>query len=224
VVFKDLNEDGKWDSEREPGIPGFPVELRSASGDRDRSMVIRTDRSGRYRFEWLGVGVYQVTALAPPGAKPTTENPLLVTLAKLPDGNVTRFDRAHFGMSILVPPIEKIFGPVDVGPASTHGTEIDTSFVVLDPGPDRSYIYFLRIEPPMIMSPMPMWLDEAEVWLNEELIFKFDCPADSLCPPPSVRPLIERGIKIEGENRFRARVTGNEYLMLLMSIEREIAR
>jgi hypothetical protein len=221
VVFKDLNEDGKWDSEREPGIPEFPVELRPAAADPERTMIIRTDRSGRYRFEGLGVGVYQVTAMAAPGAKHTTENPLLVTLVELPDGTVTRFDSAHFGMSMLIPPIARIFGPVSVGPASPNGTEIDTTFVVIDPDPPLPKLYYLRIEPPMTIRYVPMWLDEAEVWLNEELIFKFDCPEDSLCYPQAVYTLIERGIKVDGENRFRARVTGNEDLMLFMSIERK---
>jgi hypothetical protein len=217
-----LNEDGEWDGEREPGIPEFQVELRSAAGDTGRTMIVRTDRSGHYRFDELGVGVYQVTALAPPGAKCTTENPLLVTLIELPDGTIARFERAHFGLSMLLPPIERIFGPVGVGPATTNGTEIDTSFVVFDRDPPLPKLYFLRIEPPLTFRAVPMWLDEAEVWLNDEMVFKFDCPADSLCYPPSIRTLIEPGIKIEGENRFRARVTGNEELMLFMSIEREI--
>ncbi len=221
VVFRDLNENGWWDSETEPGIPDFPVELRPAAADPERTKVIRTDRLGRYLFHGLGAGVYQVTAMGMPGAKVTTDNPLLVTLVEHPDGTVSRFDRAHFGFSMLIPPIARIFGPVGVGPASPNGTELDTTFVVMDPDPPLPKLYFLRIEPPMTFRYVPMWVDEAEVWLNEELIFKFNCPADSLCYPPAVYTLIEQGIKPDGENRFRARVTGNEDLMLFMSIERK---
>ncbi|UCG50891.1 MAG: hypothetical protein JSW58_11910 [Candidatus Latescibacterota bacterium] len=222
VVFHDLNGDGVYSRDLEPGVPDIPVILKWASGDSANEITAHTDHFGRYGVGGLDAGVYEVTAMIPPGMTLTTPNPLLVTLVEFPDGTVTSFLEAHFGVTMHVPPFERIFGPIPVGPWSHLGTEVDTTFVVFDPGPSRPYLYYLRIEPPLTFRPVAMYLDEAEVWLNDEMIFKFECPADTLCRPPSVRPVLEPGLVIEGENRFRAKVLGSEELMVSISIEREV--
>ncbi len=102
VVFQDVNENGVYDRDIENGIPGVPVELVAAWGDSNRTtvaIVAYTDRLGRYEFGNLPAGVYKVTMLADQWARLTTPNPLLVTLVGLPDGTVSSFLEAHFGVA-----------------------------------------------------------------------------------------------------------------------------
>ncbi len=227
VVFRDLNRNGVHDDNSEPGIPDFPVVLRAASGDSTLIRNVRTDRLGRYGFRGLEAGVYEVAAMGLLGMRFTTPNPILVTLIELPDGRVSRFTEADFGTTALVPPIERVFGPVPVGPGSELGTHVDSSFVVHPPMPTdlpRRYLWYVRVEPPMLMGPQPIYINQASVSIDEQLVFKFECRSDSLCFPPFARVLLEPPGLGEGEHTISIDVLGNERSFLLISVEREEMR
>ena len=159
VVFKDRDQDGHFDPEHDTGIAGIPIELRPTGGEPTRPRVIDTNRDGRYGFEGLPAGVYKVTIVPLPGMKLTTPPELLVTLIELADGTVSSFFDANFGATPLVP-FERVFGPILVGPASPFGARVDTLVVIPPPPPtfrEVDYVYFVRVEPPMVMGPYPMF-------------------------------------------------------------------
>jgi len=228
VVFQDVNENGVYDRDVETGIPDVPVELVAAWGDSNQTTVAvlgYTDRLGRYEFGSLPAGVYKVTMLADPWARLTTPNPLLVTLVGLPDGTVSSFLEAHFGVAGFVPPPpqpQPVFGPVPVGPGSWLGTRVDTTFVIpppMPPFPPEGNIYYLRVEPPAVMGPYPMWIDKVTVLIDGQGVYKFDCPGDSLCFPPADRLPLDPALTGDGEHTILIEVLGSEMSWVDVSIE-----
>jgi hypothetical protein len=227
IVFKDLNRNGIYDGESEPGVPNIAVALRAASGDTRLGRVVHTDRLGRYGFRGLHAGVYEVAAMGLLGMSFTSPNPILVTLVELPDGTVSSFTDADFGTTPLYPPIERFFGPAPVGPGSELGTHVDSSFVVPPPVPTdlpRPHNYFVRVEPPMLMGPRPIYITEADVSIDGQSVFEFECRGDSLCLPPVARVLLEPPGLAEGEHMICIDVLGSEGSFLLISVEREELR
>jgi hypothetical protein len=232
IVFNDLNGNGLKETS-EPGIGGVTVTVNSAPGESAGFAKVRYDRTnerGHYAVGDLEAGLYTVEALPRPEWRSTTPNPLLVTLIELPDGRVDHFTHAHFGFdNVPAPEAEVLFGPLPVGPMSPHGGWADTSFVVHEV--DCTSRYFLNVVPPPILGPWPMIIDTAEVWINQELVFLYICPRDvgidtlSYCPPPLARPLLEPGGLIqEGENTITMHVVGNEWAVLLFSVERDFCK
>jgi hypothetical protein len=225
VVFKDENRDGMYQPEHERGIPGIPIEIRPAGDGASRPpRVVETDREGRYLYAGLNAGVYTVKIMSPPGMALTTPRELLVTLIELPDGMVGNFLDAHFGATPLVPPFETLFGPVPVGPGSPFGERVDTLVVVPPPDPTFravDYVYFVRVEPPMLMGPYPLYISKAAVQIDEELVFKYECGPDGFCPPPAARVMLERGTDLAGEHRLVMDVMGEDRSFLMISLERE---
>jgi hypothetical protein len=222
VVFNDVNGDGVRGS-TEPGIPGIFVELRPSA--REILYRARTDANGRYVFADLTADVYRAEAQADPsrGMRPTTPNPLIVTLVELPDGTVSDFDGADFGFLVGPPlPGAPIFGPVNVGPGSSTGTVLDSTFVV--PLFFAPVQFFLVVTPPPVFGPLPMRIDKAEVAIDGTTVWEFVCqpPDTALCMPAAKVPLdlyvprtddLERHIRITTE--------GNERSFLMYSIVAE---
>lgn len=228
VVFYDTNENGLYDADIELGIPGVPVELAATWGDSARTTVAivgTTDNSGRYEFENLPAGVYKVTALTRAWVRFTTANPLLVTLVELPDGTVSSFLEAHFGVTggILPPPEPGVvFGPAPVGPGSPLGTRVDSTFVVppaMPPFPPVGNVYYLRVEPPMVAGPYPVWIEKVSVWIDGRGVYKFDCPPDSLCFPPVDWLPLDSVLTTEGQHTISIEALGKESSFVLVSIE-----
>ena len=227
VVFRDLDEDGVYDDD-ERGIPGVPVELAFAWGDSNQTtlgIVGQTDREGRYEFANLPAGIYRIMVLLDPWVRFTTSNPLLVTLVELPDGTVGSFLDAHFGVAGIIPPPPPgyaVFGPIEVGPASPFGTEVDTTLVIgppMPPFPPEGDVYYIRVEPPAVMGPYPIYIDEVTVRIDGQGVYKFDCPPDSLCPAPADLVLIDPALTGAGEHAISIKVTGNEFAFLYVSVE-----
>jgi hypothetical protein len=229
VVFSDLDEDGVRD-DGEMGIANVPVELVYGRGDSAATTLAilgHTDPRGHYEFVDLPAGIYLVTARLQ--ARFTTPNPLLVTLVELSDGNVSSFLDAHFGVAGDIipppppPPVDWVFGPVPVGPGSGFGTEFDSTFVIPPPMPPYpgDVRYFVRVEAPAIMGPYPMFIDEISVAIDGRLVYKFECPPDSLCPPPSDKVPLDSRLMEEGEHAISIEVLGSDMAFSLVGIERD---
>lgn len=216
IVFSDLNGDGQFDMHTEPGIPGTVVGLRPSA--REILYRTRTDHRGRYAFGKLTADVYTLRAHGVGDMRPTTPNPLIVTLVELPDSTVTGFDGAHFGfLGAPLPPQALIFGPVPVGPASPLGAELDSTFVV----PDffAPVDLFLRVIPSPILGPLRMHVDEASVAINDTIVWTFVCETpDSICMP-AAKVLLDPAL--HGENTISIRVLGDPRSFLLFSIHAE---
>lgn len=230
VVFEDLDGNGVYE-DAERGIAGVAVELRKPSEDSASTggaIVVHTDPLGRYAFSGLSEGVHRVEALLPPGAAPTTPNPLLVALVVLPDGTVSSFLKAHFGVSpLLPPPPEFVFGPVPVGPASPNGTRVDSTFTIgppMPPFPPQGDLYYVRIEPPPVMGPLPMFIGKIAVTLDGQVVYKFECPPDTLCPAFFDRVPIDPALTVPGEHEISIGVMGSEFSFLLVGIEHGVLR
>ena len=226
IVFHDINENGIRER-YEPGIPNVAVRLQGAPEDsitEAASIVVRTDRDGHYIFDGLLAGVYEVRVLLPPDARPTTSNPLLVALVELPDGKVSSFLSAHFGLALYAPPPppDWIFGPVPVGPA--FETRVDSTFMVpppMPPFPPEGEMYYVRVEPPPVMGPYPMFIDKVTVTIDNEVVFKFECPPDTLCPVRRERVPIDPALMEEGEHAISIEVLGSELTFVLVGVERD---
>jgi len=222
VVFNDLNGDGMRGS-AEPGIPGVLVTLKPSV--RENLYRTRTDINGRYLFPDLTADVYQVAAHADPNTsmRPTTPNPLVVTLVELDDGTVSDFEHADFGFHFAVPPIPTlVFGPVDVGPGSPNGTVLDTTFSV--PLFFAPVNFYLLVYPPPIAGPLPLRIDRAEVVIDDATVWDFVCvPPDTLlCAPMAKVPL---NLYLDGndnlERHIRITTEGDERSFLTYSIVAE---
>jgi hypothetical protein len=217
VVFHDLNENGEYEPNVEPGIPGIVVDLMPS----EHEVLYRreTDRTGAYVFEGLDPDVYKAEAHPGPNMRPTTPNPLIVTLVRRPDGTVSDLQGVNFGFTVMEPPPPSflIFGPVDVGPGSPSGTELDTIFTVPD-----FFVpvdLFLRVVPPPIMGPWPIHIDEARVDINGAKVWEFVCPRDTICTPAD-RVLLDPNLTGR-ENTIHIRAVGDERSFLMFSIEGE---
>ncbi|MDH3215510.1 MAG: hypothetical protein OEN01_04355 [Candidatus Krumholzibacteria bacterium] len=215
IVFNDLNGNGEFDPNVEPGIADFPVEM--VPSQREVVYRTRTDERGRYLFPELTADVYRVTAIGGPGMEPTTPNPLIVTLVQRPDGTVSSFDGANFGFWVEPTPLPiPLFGPVPVGPASPNGTELDSTFVVPD-----FFVpvdLYLTVVPPPILGPFPLDIDEASVAINGITVWDFECvPPDSVCMP-AARVLLDPSATMR-ENTIRMRAVGDPRSLLLFAIE-----
>jgi len=213
IVFKDLDGDGELDMNIEPGIPGVVVEARPSA--REILYRTRTDRDGHYKFDDLSADVYTVKAHAE-HMKPTSPNPLIVTLVELPDSSVSGFDDADFGFQGgPMPPNPSIFGPVPVGPGSPLGAEFDSTFVI--PEFFHPVDLFLKVVPPPLMAPMRVCVDTAYVAINDEVVWRFvEDLKDPLCMPWA-RMLLDE--ELHGENEISIRVTGDPKAFLFFSIE-----
>jgi hypothetical protein len=227
IVFKDANENGVLDGD-ERGIPGIPVELAIVFDDSNQTTMTilgQTNRLGKYEFAFLPAGVYRITVLVDPWVRFTTSNPLFVTLVELADGRVSRFLDAHFGVADVIPPPPPYaaFGPIEVGPASPFGIEVDSTFVIgppMPPFPPEGDVYYIRVEPPAVMGPYAMFVDEISVIIDGQGVYKFDCPADSLCPPPADLVPIDPSLTVPGEHTIAIRATGSEQTFVYVSVER----
>lgn len=225
VVFKDADEDGVFDPD-ERGIPGVPVELFVGFGDSSGTTLAilgQTDRQGKYAFADLPAGVYRITAFPCERIRFTTANPLLVTLVELPGGGVSSFLEAHFGVAgIINPPSYPVFGPIGVGPASPFGTTVDSTFVIptpMPPFPPQGDVYYIRVEPPAVMGPYPMYIQEVSVMIDGQGVYKFRCPPDSLCPPPADLLPIDPALTGQGEHTIWIKVSGSEQSFMYVSVE-----
>lgn len=224
VVFDDINENGVQET-WEPGIAGTAVRLRGAQEDSVANVayvVVSTDREGRYAFTDLEAGMYEVEALLLLGVRPTTPNPLLIALVELPGGNVSSFLAAHFGMAAVVPPPVFVFGPVPVGPGGPQGTRVDSTFAIpppMPPVPPFADLYFVRVDPPPIMGPYPMFIEKVTVAIDDHIVYKFECPPDTLCPPRPESVLVDAALLMEGEHAISIEVLGSERAFLLVGIE-----
>jgi hypothetical protein len=226
VVFNDLNENGDRD-DTEEGIPGVKVHLSSNTPNTDPFDFVRvalTDREGRYGFADLRPGIYKVEAAPHSDLKPTTPNPLIVTLVGDSSG-VIPIRGVDFGFFVKEPPdVDPIFGPVGVGPGSNHGTDFEGGFRVEDI--DRNHKYVLQVMPPPIMtsSPIVMRIDKAEVRINQEHVYKFECESDSVGTTNTCLPVervsIPGELLMEGANRIRIHVEGSERAFLTFTIFR----
>jgi hypothetical protein len=222
IVFNDLNGDGIRSS-LEPGIPHIIVELRPSA--REILYRVRTDLNGHYVFPDLTADVYHAKAQADPNIamRPTTPNPLLVTLVELPDGTVSDFEGANFGFLVgPLPPGEPIFGPVDVGPGSPKGTVLDTTFVV--PLFFAPVEFFLVVTPPPILGPFPMRIDKADVAIDGTTVWEFVCerPDTFSCMPWAKVPLDLHLPRTDNlERHIRITTEGDEWSFLMYSVVAE---
>lgn len=219
IVFNDLNGDGVRGS-LEPGIPGIIVELHPSA--REILYRARTDNNGYYVFPDLTADVYRAEAQADPNVqmRPTTPNPLVVSLVELPDGTVSDFEDADFGFLVgSTWPGIPIFGPVHVGPGSMNGTVVDTTFIV--PLFFAPVEFFLVVAPPPILGPFPMRIDKADVAIDGMTVWEFVCdPPDTVsCLPWAKVPLdlyLQRADDLE--RHIRITTEGDERSFLVYSI------
>ncbi len=218
VVFLDRDQDGGRD-DTEPGIPGVQVVLNPRfPGDVAGPVVgvTETDPEGRYGFEGLYPGIYEVQAFGP--GTPTTPNPMLVTLIGDSLG-VMPIEGVDFGFSLQDSIYgDPVFGPVSVGPGSENGTSFEGSFRLPDPHPDA---YVLDVAPPMILSPVAvmMRVDVARVWLNRELIYEFVCDdsTGAVCLP-GARVAIPPHLLRADANYIHILVEGSENALLMFAV------
>jgi hypothetical protein len=227
VVFADVNENGEYEPDMDQGLPEILVRLWTTVSDSDSTgfefvRATRTNEEGRYGFSDLRPGVYQVAADGP-NARPTTPNPLLVTLIAKPDGTVEPFDGADFGFADHVvpppPPAEILFGPAPVGPGSPHGTELDATFELL--GMPGEEVIVMEITPPMNMPPISP-VHRAGVWINGQQIFEMDCLTTNPGCNHNHLLRIPPEVLVKGENHLGIGVTGGDRAVLVFTIFREI--
>lgn len=224
VVFHDLNENGI----RERSEPGVPDVMVTLSGTPERLITVRTDGDGGYRVAGLPADVYRVAMIPPPGSRATSSNPLLVALVELPDGKVSSYFGAGFGLVFTVePPPAWVFGPVPVGPASPNGTKVDSTFVIptpMPPFPPIAETYYVRIEPPPVMDPRtgvyPMDIDRVTVSIDKQTVYHLECPPDTLCPPRFDMVPIDPSLVGEGEHAISIEVLGSDRSFLMVGVMR----
>jgi hypothetical protein len=228
VVFNDSNENGERDRSCrcEPGIPGITVAIEKMLENGDMvTLIARTDSNGEYRFEGLEAGVHKVFVVAPGSVwKVTSANPLLVTLIEGYFGKVQDFLGANFGLFRLHPPAEEdLFGPIVIGPFSSFGTELDSTFVNPPSPLTVVFNYYVNVDVPVTAMVMPPgMIDSAEAWINGELIFRYarTMPPDTAYfGPQTVR--IPDGLVQEGENTIRLLTAGNEHAALMWRVYRK---
>lgn len=215
VVFDDGNHNGERDSS-EPGLAGVRVSL---SGTREILRVVETDGGGRYGFRDISGGIYEIGAMGQSNWLATTENPMIVTVLEDSGGVALPVENVNFGFFRPDPrPIDPVFGPVPVGPASIHGEEFKGEFWIRST--DRDVEHILFVTPPNILSPLLMRVDVAKVWINEQLVYEFNC--DNSLPEclPSARVPIPPRVLNGGTNHIGILVRGNEHTLLLFSIAR----
>jgi hypothetical protein len=68
-----------------------------------------------------------------------------------------------------------------------------------------------------------MHIDEISVRIDDHLAYKFECPADSLCPPPFERVIIDDDLMGEGEHAISIEVLGSGPSFALVGIERDLS-
>jgi len=217
VVFHDTNRNGERDIS-EPGLAGVRVSL---SGTQESLRMVETDGDGRYGFGGIPGGIYEIGALGASDWLMTTENPMIVTVLEDSSGVVLPLGNVNFGFFPPdPPPIDVIFGPVPVGPASMHGIEFKGTFGIRATDPNVNYV--LTITPPMILAgPLAfMWVDVAKVWINEALVLEFSCDSSQVYCMPSARVEIPPRLLDVGENHIGILVRGNEHTLLQFSIVR----
>jgi hypothetical protein len=110
-----------------------------------------------------------------------------------------------------------------VGPASPYGTGVDSTFVVptpMPPFPPEEDLYFVRVEAPMVRGPYPIFIDHIAVAIDGQAVYKFECPLDSLCPPPFARLPIDPALMEPGEHAIAVKVSGSESSFVHVGIER----
>ena len=93
LVFEDRNQNGQRDL-GEPGIAG--VSLGMLVGDHEQTAV--TDEVGDYSFVLEEAGLYEVRLGVPPGLVPTTPTELVVLIVRQPNGDLSQFLHADFGL------------------------------------------------------------------------------------------------------------------------------
>ena len=224
VVFHDRNRNGMRDVD-EPGMPGVKLTLVNEMEDDSRMApeilrVAVTDQRGRYGFEDVHAGIYEIKAFGPEHWYPTTPNPMIITLLDGDSGPIP-LEGVNFGFAPFdPPPIEPIFGPIPVGPGSLYGEKFDGVFIIheFDPVPE----YVLAVIAPEILTAAGVIqrIDLAKVWINDELVFDFTCgPNEDVCYP-SMRVRIPPRFLREGINGIRIHVEGSEHAVLIFTIVR----
>jgi hypothetical protein len=222
IVFNDLNGDGIRSS-NEPGIAGIVVDLKPSA--REILYRRRADENGHFVFSELTADVYTASAWSEYDIdmRPTTPNPLVITLVELPDGTVSDFDKADFGFMLAPPPPPPpgvpVFGPVDVGPGSMIGTVLDTTFVV--PAFCAPVEFFLVVSPPPILAPYPIWIDMASVEIDSMVVWEFVCDhTDTLSCLPSAKVPLDLSLpgSDDMERNIRIITEGNDWSFLMYSI------
>ncbi len=219
VVFLDENKNGirdgggKW----EPGIPEITVSLekRLSSGEIVH-LLTRTDNDGNFSYSGLKEGVYKIYVRpSPEDWEITSDNPLLVTLVKGPDGDVRDFLEAAFGLYPEEPQEpETLFGPITMGPYVGR-VLLDTTFVNTPSVLPVQYLYYyLSITPPTA-QPVLSIIDSAAAWINDQLVFGYTrtLPPDTAWFPPQVIKLPNDLVKY-GENTIRLFTEGNNHAEL----------
>lgn len=98
VVFADTDRDGRRDA-GESGIRDVTVRLRGPAGSHD----VRTDTAGHYQFQVDEPGIYDVSADLSAHQRPTTVQPLRVTLLRQADGSIGAFTQGDLGVATPVP-------------------------------------------------------------------------------------------------------------------------
>ncbi len=224
VVFRDNNRDGVKGICQgcEPGIPGIVVALEKPLDDGDKVMLlVGTDANGAYRFGNLDEGAYKVYVhVTPERWEVTSANPLLVTLVAGPDGEVQDFLGADFGLFPFQLPVPEIlFGPVIVGPFSSFGTLLDSTFIDTPSVLPVMYEYFLDVAEPPFMSPSRSVVDSAAAWINGRLVYEYrrPVPPDSISFMPRTIRLPEGLVHYDG-NTIRLYTDGNEEAALIWRV------
>jgi hypothetical protein len=228
VVFQDDNQNGTRDrcDRCEPGIGGITVALEKPLDNGGKVTLIRqTDAAGAYSFGSLREGVYKVFVVASPDLwKVTSTNPLLITLVKGPDGQIQDFEGADFGLYPLVtpPPLERLFGPVLVGPFGPFGTTLDSTFVNPPSLLTVVFHYYLDVSEAPFMWPIKGVVDSASAWINDVLVFTYNRYA-----PPDTAYVGQRTIELPdslvrfGDNAIRIFTDGDEHAALMWTVRRK---
>jgi hypothetical protein len=219
AVFNDLNANGI--RERcEPPMPGITVTLDSRTSDNGIiHMTVQTGDNGGYAFNGLPDGVYNVAVTVPSGWKATTPNPVLVTLT----GDQENMIAVIFGLygETPIPPEFNLFGPIMVGPWSPFGAEVDSTFNA-PPDTVMTYAapkYFLEVQYPPIMAPIPLSIDTVQVLINDVPVYEYYISTDSTAtgPQPGLTAL-PYGLVHDGENKIYIKVKGDDYAALYFRV------
>jgi hypothetical protein len=223
VVFNDLNRNGRRDS-NEWGIPSVELRMTGVQETMPPEILRRaiTDGRGYYGFSDVPAGVHKIEVLNPPHWVSTTPNPMIITLVEAPSGviPIENVDFGFYAADTIPPPV---FGPVPVGPGSPNDTLYTGSFDgVHSYGPLDGYVLDVMVPPILspVGSPILMRIDEAKVWINQTLVYRFWCEAGQDVCFPGLLVNIPAGIVVPGQNSIRIEVQGSDRAFLIFSILR----
>ncbi len=204
VIFLDQNPNGRRDH-GEPGIPGIPLALYSATKCVAKT---RSDRAGRYHFDELPPGLYAVHKGAPDLAT-VAPNPLHVALIPAGRGQAASFLGADFACFRRSQPGREttpILGPLRV---LAHGETITGHFSLAEL-PRMPLLLLVEV---VRSDKRP--LSSAEVMINgHPVLTAADLTADARLARAEIMPDILR----VGENTLEARAErsrGDEVVLVV---------